>query len=300
MLRGGPIKQLIRNEFLREFKSFASFGSLLLFAATSTFTAYLSFKKLDSPLLWNGVFWLMILFAGINGCANTFKESREESNYLHTLIFPNEWLISKIAFNAVTLLFMSLLSLLLYSLFLGNQIQNIGLFFLLCIMGSVTFAIILTVASGISYRASGNSALFSVLAIPISIPLLILLIGSSLFALRSINSSDFIEAEIYHEESHQILINELVVSNDSVLIAEDLKGNRRTIKLDAPQTVSDNSKYLATLRFDEANHTLVGTAFSEFEEKSYRNAYGLLLGIVVVGILTLLVAIQIFPKFWNE
>ena len=125
MVKSGNIKALLLNELKFEFKSKQSIGSIFLYVLSSTFLAYLSFKMINSPKVWNGVFWIILLFSAINSTMNSFKESQGQHAYLHSLVDPREIMISKILYNAITLLVVSLLCLLSYTLFLGSYISDI-------------------------------------------------------------------------------------------------------------------------------------------------------------------------------
>ena len=60
----------------------------------------------------------------------------------------------------------------LFSLFYGNSVYNPGVFALGLALGCVGFSAILTLANGISERSGGNATLSSILAIPLTLPVL--------------------------------------------------------------------------------------------------------------------------------
>ncbi|HET9430395.1 MAG TPA: cytochrome C biogenesis protein, partial [Chitinophagaceae bacterium] len=74
---------------------------------------------------------------------------------------------------------MSLLSLLLFSLFLGNPIQKAAPFIGLVLLGGWSLSLVFTFLAAIAAKAQQNAAIMAVLGFPIIIPQLILLMQLS-------------------------------------------------------------------------------------------------------------------------
>jgi heme exporter protein B len=74
---------------------------------------------------------------------------------------------------------------LIYILFMGNPIQNLGLFIYTLLAGAVAFAAVFTLISGIASKTSNSSMLMAILGFPIVIPVLLLLIRLSGQAIES-------------------------------------------------------------------------------------------------------------------
>jgi len=93
-------------------------------------------------------------------------------------------------YNTLLLLVVAFLGLLLYTIFLGNPIQDTGLFLANLVLGAVGFATTLTLVSGIAAKAGGNGAtLMAVLGFPVMVPMLLLLIKVSKNALDGLDWS---------------------------------------------------------------------------------------------------------------
>lgn len=300
MLKLTNITGLIKNEIQLEFKSKQSIGSILLFVFSSTFLAYLAFKNLDSPLIWNGIFWLMILFASINATAHSFKETQGQTLYLYTLVSARELIFSKIIYNSILLNIITFLCLTFYSLFLGNLVEDQALFILSCFLGSCCIATILSVASGIAYKAAGNSSLFNILSIPVLIPVIILLISTSIASLKDLEGDTFIHAEMYSDE-HQTVKAKLVEVMESSALFEDLEGNQRTIKLhETTQYLSSKTSYylLQTVYESDGNQYSIEEILP-YHNKNNTSAWFKLLTIVFINIIMIFIAYLVFPKFWT-
>jgi heme exporter protein B len=79
------------------------------------------------PAVWNGLFWVIQLFICINAVAKSFlQESRGRMLYFYSIAGPTVFILSKLLFNVILMALMSLTSLLLFTLFLGNPMREAG------------------------------------------------------------------------------------------------------------------------------------------------------------------------------
>lgn len=130
------------------------------------------------------MFWIILLFSAVNAVAKGFlQESRGRMLYYYTLVPPQAVILAKIAYNALLLLGLALTGLLLYTVVLGNPVQNGVLFVGNVALGALGFASTLTLVSGIAAKASNSNTLMVVLGFPLMVPMLLLLIKVSKNAL---------------------------------------------------------------------------------------------------------------------
>ena len=185
------IKHLIAKEVKLEMRNKYSLGGILLYVVSTVFVSYLSFKKIVTPSTWNALFWIILLFASINAIAKSFiSETRGKLLYLYTLVSPQAVILSKIIYNSLLLTVLSALCLLVYSLFVGNLIQDYPLFLLTLLLGSFGFSSLLTMVSAIASKTSNNFTLMAILSFPIMIPLLMVLIKLSKNAIDGLERWD--------------------------------------------------------------------------------------------------------------
>ena len=112
-------------------------NGILLYVISTVFVCYLSFRSVIQPTTWNSLFWIIMLFASINAVAKSFmQESRGRQLYMHTLASPQAIILSKIIYNVLLMISLSLICFLFYSLFIGNIVQNIPMFILCLLLGS--------------------------------------------------------------------------------------------------------------------------------------------------------------------
>ena len=143
------------------------------------------------PPAWNALLWVILLFAAINAVAKGFmQESPGQRLYYYTLVRPQAVILAKILYNTLLLTAVALLGLFLYTVFLGNPIQDAPLFVANLVLGAVGFATTLTLVSGIAAKAGGNGAtLMAILGFPLMVPMLLLLIKVSKNALDGLDRS---------------------------------------------------------------------------------------------------------------
>lgn len=185
------IKYLVAKEIKLEMRNKYALGGILLYVVSTVFVSYLSFKRIINPATWNALFWIILLFASINGVAKSFiNETRGKLLYLYTLVSPQAVILSKIIYNSILLTVLSGLCLFVYTLFIGNIIQDITLFLVTLLLGSFGFSSLLTMVSAIASKTSNNFTLMAILSFPIMIPLLMVLIKLSRNAIDGLERWD--------------------------------------------------------------------------------------------------------------
>ncbi len=130
--------------------------------------------------VWNGLFWVIQLFICINAVAKSFlQESRGRMLYFYSLASPVSFVLAKLIFNSLLMLLMSLLSLFLFVIFLGNPLDKAGQFIGLTLLGGWSLSLVFSFLAAIAAKAQQNAAIMAVLGFPIIIPQLLLLMRLS-------------------------------------------------------------------------------------------------------------------------
>ena len=164
---------------LLEIRQQYSFYGILLYIGATIFVLFMAIDEPESRV-WNGLFWVIQLFICINAVAKSFlQESRGRMLYFYSIASPVNFVLAKLLFNSLLMLVMSLLSLLLFSMFLGNPIQKAGAFIGLVLLGGWSLSLVFTFLASIAARAQQNAAIMAVLGFPLIIPQLILLMQLS-------------------------------------------------------------------------------------------------------------------------
>jgi len=168
------LRHLIRKEFLLEWKQRYALSGLLLYVVTTIFVCYLSFKKVVDVPTWNALFWIILLFASVNAVAKSFmQESRHRNLYYYTVADPKLVIGAKLIYNTLLLLSLALLHLAIFSLLIGNPVQDMTLFLVALVLGVFGLASVMTLISAIASKAGANSTLMAILGFPVLMPLLL-------------------------------------------------------------------------------------------------------------------------------
>lgn len=190
------VKTLVYKDIVLEWRSKYAINGILLYVVSTVFVCYQAFKSVDT-LVWNALFWIILLFASINAISRSFtQESPYRQLYYYTIISPSAIILSKIIYNSLVMILLSTIAYTVYSITFKNPIGDPLLYSLTVLLGSISFASVFTMVSGISAKAGNNSTLMAILSFPVIIPLLIVLIKLSQNALtgldRAISSGEII------------------------------------------------------------------------------------------------------------
>jgi len=145
-------------------------------------TIFVLFMSMEAPepAVWNGLFWVIQLFICINTVAKSFlTENRGRMLYFFTITSPVSFVLAKLLFNLLLMVVMSLLSLLLFTLFLGNPMVKAPAFIGLVLLGGASLSLVFTFLSAIAAKAHQNAAIMAVLGFPLIIPQLMVLMKLS-------------------------------------------------------------------------------------------------------------------------
>lgn len=184
---------LMRKEFLLEWRQRYALNGMLLYIVGAVFVCYLSFNARRgqlTPIVWNTLFWIILLFTAINAIAKSFVQERAGRQlYYYTLASPQQIILSKIGYNTALMLVLALLGFSVYAFVLGNPVQDVGMYLLTLVLGAVGFAGSLTLVSGIASKAENPATLMAVLSFPIILPLLLMLLKLSKNAIDGLDRS---------------------------------------------------------------------------------------------------------------
>lgn len=182
------VKTLVLKDLILEWRSKHAINSMFLYVVSTVFVCYQAFKTVDDTLMWNALFWIILLFASINAISRSFvQESQYRQLYYYSITGPKAIILSKIIYNTILMVFLSTIAYLTYSVIFKNPVGDLLLYFVAVLLGSISFATVFTMVSGISSKTGNNSTIMAILAFPVIIPLLIVLIKLSNNALQGLD-----------------------------------------------------------------------------------------------------------------
>ena len=173
MTLSSEIKTLLGKEIRLELKQKYVLNGILLYLVSTIFVTYLAFEDVVDVQTWNSLFWIILLFVAVNGISKSFiQESPARHLYYYTIASPQAVLLSKVIYNLLLMLILSVLAFVFFLLLMGNRVVNLPLFLLALVLGSFGLSSILTMVAAIASRASHNFSLMAILSFPIVLPLL--------------------------------------------------------------------------------------------------------------------------------
>lgn len=210
------LKALIEKEIRLEWRQRYALNGMILYIVSTVFVCYISFAlktKGMEPITWNTLLWIILLFTAVNSITKSFTQERAGRQlYYYTLASPQGIIISKIIYNIVLLLALSLIGLFIYIVFLGNPVQNLLMYLTAVVLGAIGFSSTLTMVAGIASKAENTSTLMAVLSFPIILPMLSMLIRLSK------NAMDGLEWNTSYDEILILLAIDAIVITISYLL----------------------------------------------------------------------------------
>src|SRR5690606_30025924 len=156
---------------------------VLLYLVSTIYITYLIFHSLKEVSSWIGIFWIILVFGATNASINSFRnESGRQFLYYYSLVSAQSIILSKLIYNSIVVLFVSILNLLVFSLLLGNPLENVLLFCLILLFGSMGISSVLTLGAAIASKTNNNSTLTAILSFPILLPVLLTSIKASVLS----------------------------------------------------------------------------------------------------------------------
>ena len=171
------------KELRAEFRTRVALNSLGLFALTTLVAVAYSVGPFriaaeDRPFLLSVLLWIVLLFAALAGLDRSFVKE-EESHTAPLLRLSASPLVvwaGKLAYNLVLLYVLIVLLVPLFSVLMGFEVALMGWFVLLLAVGGYALGVTATIVAAIISRAMTRGALYSVLSLPLLLPLVIFLI----------------------------------------------------------------------------------------------------------------------------
>src|SRR5690606_13645947 len=206
------IKSLVIKDITWEWRSKYAINSILLYVISTVFVCYQAFQSVDT-LVWNPPFWIILLFASINAISSSFvQESPYRQLTYYSIASPQAIIISKVIYNMLLMIFLSVIAYIIYSLIFDNPVGDPLLYLVTVLLGAMSFATVFTMVSGISSKTGSNSTLMAILSFPVIIPLLIVLIRLADNALKGL------ERSVSYKEIAVLLAINLITVTISLLL----------------------------------------------------------------------------------
>lgn len=172
------VATIIWKDLLLEYKNKERLIAMSLFSCLTILTFSFAFNPTAQNLkvIIPGLIWTITIFTALIGLQKAFEIERENDCFTMLKISPIDpaaLYVGKVIVNYVLVAIVQAFMVpLLFLLFNYRWYQNMGLFILLLILGTLGFIIVGTLLSAISIHSKSNSTLLPILLLPLVSPLI--------------------------------------------------------------------------------------------------------------------------------
>lgn len=172
------IVAIFKKDLLLELRTRYAVNTLLAFTGSALLLILFTLRaeELD-PTPRSGLVWIIILFAAMAGMARSFVLETDQKTWplLRLYANPTDVYTGKLLYNFLFLLLLNLFTFILYLVLLGIPVANGPYLMAAVLLGALGLAAVTTLTSAMISRADRRGAIFSVLSIPLLVPLLLIL-----------------------------------------------------------------------------------------------------------------------------
>ena len=176
------------KDFQQEIRSKAAINSILLFAVVTLTAVSFSIGNftISSDIL-AAMLWIIILFSSMSGFAHVFlkEEEAHTADTLKLIAGPTDILLGKFLFNLILLAAVLVIITPLYIGVFNFEVKSMALFLTTVFFGAFGLSAGGTIVAALIAKASSRGALFSVMAFPILLPVVILGISATRIAFKN-------------------------------------------------------------------------------------------------------------------
>jgi heme exporter protein B len=151
------VKTLILKDIILEWRSKYAINGILLYVVSTVFVCYQAFKSVDTAT-WMHYFGS--LCSSLRSMQSTKASSKKTQTGNFTIIhwsIPERIILAKVIYNMMMMTLLAIIAYFVYSTIFRNPVGDPTLYFISVILGSISFATVFTMISGISSKAGNNS-----------------------------------------------------------------------------------------------------------------------------------------------
>lgn len=169
---------VFKKDLALELRTKYALNTILAFTASALLLILFALRaqSLD-PTPKSGLVWIIILFASMTGMARSFVYETEQHTWqllrLHASAF--DIFMGKFLFNFLFLIILNGITFFFYLLLMGLFVADHYYFLMAVFFGAFGLASVTTMASAMIAQADRRGAVFSVMSIPLLVPLLLIL-----------------------------------------------------------------------------------------------------------------------------
>lgn len=169
---------LFLKEFKVEMRTPVAMAGILLHLAASVFILYLlvDYSRVPVlPQLWNGIFWVLILFIQVHAIGKGFLAQPPGLNfYIYSIAHPTQIIVVKMIYNFIVAFIFSVIALAMLLFVTNMVIHDYSVAFLVLALSSWGFSAALSLPAAIASQAQNSPVVMVILSFPVIITNLLL------------------------------------------------------------------------------------------------------------------------------
>ncbi len=181
-----PSLAILKKEIIQELRTKYAINTLLAFTGASLLLILFTLRanQLD-PTPKSGLLWIIILFAAMSGMMRSFLQETDKKTwpFLQLHASATDVFLGKLTYNFLFLLILHLFTFFFYMIMMNLAVVSTFYLSASILFGALGLASVTTLTSAMIAQADRKGALFSVLCIPLVVPLLLILTRTTKFAL---------------------------------------------------------------------------------------------------------------------
>jgi heme exporter protein B len=177
---------ILRKEITQELRTKYAINTLLAFTGSALLLVLFTLRaqQLD-PTPKSGLVWIIILFAAMTGMMRSFVQETDKKTWdlLQLSAASTDVYVGKLLYNFLFLLILHLFTFFFYMVMMDLPVISTGYLVSSILFGAAGIASVTTLTSAMIAKADRKGAVFSVLCIPLLVPLLLILTRTTRIAL---------------------------------------------------------------------------------------------------------------------
>ncbi len=166
---------LLKYNINVEYRRYAQLGGVVLFSWIVCYLIYRVHPGMD-VMEFGYVYWIFLMILCVNICLRIESHhGSAEHLFLYQHSEPNNVLVAKIVFNAMYIFILGFLFYIFFIIYFSSAIIFHLEFLLVLIVGSISLSASMSFVSAINSYAGGQNTLLSILALPLLIPVILIL-----------------------------------------------------------------------------------------------------------------------------
>lgn len=181
---------IFQKDVLQEFKTRYAVNAILLFAVVTLVSVSFSIGTFSaSAEIKCALLWIILFFSAMSGLSHIFirEEEKHTADTLKLVALPISIFLGKFFFNLLLFLALQIIIIPLFFVVMNFSVEGLTSLLLILIVGGIGLSAGSTLIAAIISKANARGALFTVLAFPILLPVIVAGISGTKIAVTKNN-----------------------------------------------------------------------------------------------------------------